>query len=81
LPNGRPSCSLISAVKTFLLHGNPRSREKIFGYVEKTVMPQLRSVFTLMHQAHNQMEDMYDRAQVLTGGKLVVVVFAMAVAI
>jgi len=27
------------------------------------------------------MEDMYDRAQVLTGGKLVVVLFAMEVAI
>jgi len=27
------------------------------------------------------MEEMYDRAQVLTGGKLVVVVFAMEVAI
>ena len=44
-------------------------------------MPQLRSVFTLMHRAHDLMEDMYDRAQVLTGGKLVVVVFAMEVTI
>ena len=43
-------------------------------------MLQLRSVFTLMFQAHNLMEVVYDRAQVLTGVKLVVVVFAMEVA-
>jgi len=44
-------------------------------------MPQLHSVLTLMPLAHSLMEDMYDPPQVSTGGKLVVVVFAIEVAI
>ena len=42
-------------------------------------MPQMRLVFTLMRRAHNLMEVVYDRAQVLMGRKFVVV-FAMVVA-